>query len=177
MGIYGKEDEYCVWGGEYEGETVFFHIEAEDDCFIMPAAQYNSVTIASLGNGDYCFVMPDTDVTIFVKTRQTFEWSIQSFKYQFGEYLQTWTITGSISGTHTDEATFKVVEGESLEIYFTAKSGEELFRLSIESKFGSENYIEYIGDAYIGGRISYRTWIEEVWADSYDVTITVSVRG
>lgn len=170
-------DEYSVWGEEFYGETVFFHVEAEEDYFILPTAQYDVVTISSLGNGDYCFVMPDTDVMINVGTRQTFEWSIQSFKYQFGEYLQTWTITGSISGTHTDEATFKVVEGESLEIYFTAKSGEELFRLSIESKFGSENQIEYIGDAYIGGRISYRTWIDEVWADSYDIAITVSVRG
>ena len=92
-----------------------------------------------LGNGDFSFVMPDTDVTIVVKTRQAFEWSIRSFKSKFGDFLKTWTITGSISGEHKDEATFKVAKGESLEISFTAKDEERLFRLSIES--GGEDRI------------------------------------
>ena len=174
VGIYGKEGEYYVGSEEYEGETVYFHVDAED-CFIMPEDVNGIITIDSLGNGDFSFVMPDTDVTIVVKTRQAFEWSIRSFKSKFGDFLKTWTITGSISGEHKDEATFKVAKGESLEISFTAKDEERLFRLSIES--GGEDRIVYIADSYLGYITSYSTWIDEVLANSYNVEIIVTVKA
>ena len=136
----------------------------------------NGSEIKDLGDGYYSVVVPEENETVTVSFAHKYTWSIKSFKYKYGNFLSTWTIEGSISGTHTNEDTFTVAEGERLNISFSAKSGEELFRLSIDNQ-NNDNRITYILDQYIGGRTSYSTWIDEVVADSYDVVITVSVRG
>ena len=168
----GESNERALWGEEYEGETVFFHVDTDEGYLIKANDPNGDTTITSLGNGNYSFVMPETTILIVVNSRREFEWSIKSRKAEFGDYLETWTITGSISGEHKDEETFKVAEGESLTISVKAKSGEGLYSLSIENEYGIDDRYEYYS---LGGVTSYSTQIGEVLADSYDNYIVVEI--
>ncbi len=173
--ISGEQYFYCAYEEDYIGETVVFRVIPNGDFFITFETE-NGSEIKDLGDGYYSVVIPEENETVTVSFAHKYTWSIKSFKYAFGNFLSTWTIEGSISGTHTNEDTFTVAEGERLNISFSAKSGEELSRLSI-GNHNNDNRITYILDQYIGGRTSYSTWIDEVVANSYDVVITVSVRG
>ena len=173
--LNGVQYSYCAYEEEFIGETVVFRVIPKGDYFVTFETE-NGSEIKDLGDGYYSVVVPEENETVTVSFAHKYTWSIKSFKYKYGNFLSTWTIEGSISGTHTNEETFTVAEGERLNISFSAKSGEELFRLSIDNQ-NNDNRITYILDQYIGGRTSYITWIDEVVADSYDVVIIVSVRG
>ena len=173
--LNGVQYSYCAYEEEFIGESIVFRVIPNGDFFVTFGTE-NGSEIKDLGDGYYSIVAREENETVTVSFARAYTWSIKSFKYEFGDFLSTWTIEGTISGTHTNENSFTVAEGERLNISFSAKSGEELFRLSIGNQ-NNDNRITYILDQYIGGRTSYITWIDEVVADSYDVVITVSVRG
>lgn len=173
--LNGVQYSYCAYEEEFIGETVVFRVIPNGDYFVTFETE-NGSEIKDLGDGYYSVVIPEENETVTVSFAHKYTWSIKSFKSSnFGNFLSTWTIEGSISGTHTNEETFTVAEGERLNISFSAKSGEQLSRLSIDNH-NNDNRITYILDQSLGYRTSYITWIDEVVADSYDVVIIVSVR-
>lgn len=171
--LNGEQYSYNTYAEDFIGETIVFRVIPNGDFFVTFETE-NGSEIKDLGGGYYSVVVPEENETVTVSFARAYNWTVRQVKGSAeGNYLNRCVVTGNVSGTHENENSFRVAEGEELRIYLQTKPGYTLFYLNISSFTTHVNY--YSRDIQSYGT-QFETFIYGVQGNSEGVEIYVSVK-